>query len=309
MARKLTALLVCFVFVFAAGCTQLKQMTMKRQEAQAMAHEATLEEAIMLLGHMEAVLLEGIEEAMAYVLLKEIEEKEDHYLMMREFDRLVDVFKIAVDLARPEHKGLSAPFNSILKAKVELEAAAYGMFDPLEAGRKLCKSQIIRFERGVDRVTRRYDSFMRKFLKRHYKEDLIEDKDTLAAIKLSLMHSDFIEGVEELFGFFLLKQADERNEFFAKMEDFDRQAAAFKELEYLAAPGNRSILRAFDKMMESKEAYEAEARVLIEAFGKTWKADVDGIRALEEKIDAFTAAYDSLLKEFDYLRIVYRGRG
>jgi hypothetical protein len=307
MTRKLAALAVCVLFVLASGCAQLKEMQMKRLAEQA-AHEATLEEAIMLLGHMQAELIEGVEEAFAYVILKDIGEKEDHYRMMRSFDKNAGIFQQVVDLDAPEHKGLKKPFEGILAAKVDLEKAAFGMFDPVENGRKLCTSQKLKFERAVDRITRRLDRFMAKFVKKHYDEGLIEDRDTVAAVRLSMMHSDFLEGVEEVFGFLLLKQADERDDFYKKMEDFDTKAAQFQELEYIGRRGTGDISAAFAKMMQAKANCQAQAQELVTKFGKTWKYSTDDIVAFEETIDAFTEAYDNMMMEFDYLELIYRGR-
>lgn len=302
MAKRIAAVVLCLSLLAAAGCN--KYLTRKKQEA----HQAKMAEAIMLLARMEAELLEGVEEAMAYCLMEEEEEKEDHLLMMSEFDGHVDMFNEMVDLDLPEHEGLKEPFTEMLDAKDEMAEAALELFASVEARGKVSPSDVRAFEHEVDNVTELYDSFMERFLEKHYKEHLIKEKDTVAAVRLARMQSDLLEAVEELFGHFLLNDAVERQEFFAKLADFDAQAAAFEELEYIGEPGSEEITAPYGRVMSSKKDFEIAALKLLTDFGTTRTLKEERVETLERAIDRLTGDYDALLKEFEFLRMTYEGR-
>lgn len=275
-----------------AGCTTPSdQATVKVAKV-----TVTIDPAVTL-GQMHADMMEAIEEALAYPVLDEPEEKADFEKKVAEFDELAARFEVEAGLDKEENAATKAEFDAILVKKAALVAAAEKYFASYEAGKAVNMDDVSAFEAAIDDFTGDFGPFTKKYFDSVSEADFGDDGHARAALDLLSMHRDLLEGVEEAFGYVLLGETEEMDDFWQKMQEFDDAGNDFVAGAYLDKPGNEAKLEAYTTMMEAKEQMETAASAMFAEKQDTDAVSVDTANAFEVEVDKLTTAFDALMEE------------
>jgi len=303
MSRFPGILLVMLMFVLAAavlatGCTSPSaggQATSAPAATQA-PPPVTVASAVTL-GKMHGTMMEAIEEALAYPVLKNTEEKADFAAKSAEFDVLAVQFASEAALDQPANAGTKKAFDAILVKKAKLVETANGFFAVYEKDMVVPKAEVTALENSVDDFTGAFGPFTQDYFDRVSITETGTADHARAALALLTMHHDILEGVEEAFGYVLLNDTMERDDFWMKMQEFDNAAAAFNQSAYLDRPGNSLKLIAFDSMVQAKQEMQTAAATMFIQYENTGTVSAGVAEAFESKVDLLTAEYDNLLAE------------
>jgi hypothetical protein len=249
------------------------------------------------LGKMHGVMMEAIEEALAYPVLNSTEEKSDFEAKSAEFDVLAVQFESEAALSRPENADTKAQFDVILVKKAALVDAAGNFFTAYEKELIVTKDNVTVFEEAIDGFTSDFGPFTKAYFDRVSEADFGDDDHAHSALLLLLMHHDIIQGVEEAFGYVLLGDTEEKADFGMQMQDFDDAANAFVKSAYLDRPENAAKLEAYTTMMEAKEAMQAAASAMFSEHEQSGAVSPEVAGVFETEVDRLTMAYDALLAE------------
>ncbi len=249
------------------------------------------------LGKMHGAMMEAIEEALAYPLLNSTEEKSDFEAKSAEFDVLAVRFAREAELELPENADTKAQFDAILVKKAALVDAAGNFFAAYEKELIVTKDNATVFEEAIDGFTSDIGPFTKAYFNRVSEDGFGDDEHARSALLLLTMHHDILEGVEEAFGYVLLGETEERDDFSMKMQDFDDAAHAFANTAYIEKPQNAEILGAYTTMIEAKGTMQTAALVMFDEFEKTGRVTPGVAEAYEIEVDRLTTAYDTLLAE------------
>ncbi len=249
------------------------------------------------LGKMHGAMMEAIEEALAYPLLNSSEEKSDFEAKSAEFDVLAAQFAREAELDLTENADTKAQFDVILVKKAALVDAAGNFFTAYEKELIVTKDNLTVFEEAIDGFTSDFGPFTKAYFDNVSVEDFGDEDHARAALLLLMMHHDIIEGVEESFGYVLLGDTEERDDFSMKMQDFDDAAHAFAMNVYVEKPENAGILDAYTTMIEAKGAMQTAALAMFDEFEKTGGVTPGVAGVYENEVDRLTTAYDVLLAE------------
>jgi hypothetical protein len=245
----------------------------------------------VVLTSMHADLMEGVEEAMAYLLLGAVEEKEEFLVKMKAFDGM------AAEFANLSENRYTDQLARIMETKGKMQDAAMKAFGRLETERNIELADVQALEAAVDQVSTLMDQLA---------AGVVMDVHTRAAemaaceramLQLLLMKSDVLEGVEEAFGYLLLDEAEERADFFKKMDDFDQLAAKFKRMEFLNAAGREDTAVLFYELMAAKERLVVESLSMFVSFETGKMVPYLNVRRFEIAVDKLTLIYEQLLME------------
>ncbi|UUX91220.1 hypothetical protein [Methanoplanus endosymbiosus] len=249
------------------------------------------------LGRMHGVMLEAIEEALAYPVLKDPVEKADFESKIKDFDLLAIMFEKQAGLDRPENADLKASYESIISKKNDLVADAMNFFAVYEKNGTVIYEDVIVFEDSIDGFTSEFGPFTKNYFAMVSKEDLDNNRHAAAAFDLLSMHHYMIESVEEAFGYVLLNESIEKEEFAANIEKFDDAANAFVIDDYLGEYENKAKLAAYTSVMSAKGRMENAAYVMFAEFEIDGMVSENALDAFEKEVDSLTMAYDKLLEE------------
>lgn len=103
------------------------------------------------------------------------------------------------------------------------------------------------------------------------------------------MQADLMEAIQEAFAYQLLNQSKERDEFFAKIKDFDSLAGKLKPLIK-----DKALLGDLGKLVEAKNAMVKAAEDMFKKYAANNKPDAAAVKAFEAKVDALTKLYDKV---------------
>ncbi|TAJ45572.1 hypothetical protein [Methanofollis fontis] len=256
----------------------------------------TLTPAITL-GTMHATMMEAIEEALAYPVLNATEEKSDFEAKVAEFDVLAARFTEEAALDSPENAETKEAFDAILVKKAAVVDAAGDFFAAYEVDRVVRTENVTVFEESIDVFTSAFGPFTKAYFEGVSEAEFGDDDHARSALALLTMHRDLLEGVEEAFGYVLLNDTAEKEDFWQKMQDFDTAGNAFVESGYLDRPENSAKLAAYTAMMHEKEQMQGAASAMFDEFEATGTVSANVAGAFEKSVDALTTAYDALLDE------------
>jgi hypothetical protein len=307
LSRTFTVLIISLVLVAAvliAGCTQttpeVQTTPVPTTSPVVTVPPATANVSIasaVTLVKMHGAMMEAIEEALAYPLLNNTEEKSDFEAKSAEFDILATQFVREAELDKPENADTKAQFDVILVKKAALVDAAGNFFTAYENELIVTKDNVTVFEEAIDGFTSDFGPFTKAYFDSVSVEDFGDEDHARSALLLLAMHHDIIEGVEEAFGYVLLGDTEERADFSLKMQDFDDAAHAFANTAYIEKPENAEILGAYTTMIEAKGAMQTAALVMFDEYEKTGRVTPGVAEAYEIEVDRLTTAYDALLAE------------
>lgn len=249
------------------------------------------------LGRMHAVMMEAIEEALAYPVLNVTEEKSDFEAKIAEFYILAGQFAEEAALDDPGNEDTKDAYTSVLEKQVEVVEAAGRFFAAYETDWVADAEDVAIFEESIDAFTSEFGPFTRDYFDHVSQADFDDDDHARSALALLSMHRDILEGVEEAFGYVLLGDTVEKDEFFQKMEDFEVAGSAFVQSAYLDWPENSDILNSYMTMMDAKDRMEVAAEDMFDEYEKTGAVSVDTAMAFETEVDSLTTAYDTLLED------------
>jgi hypothetical protein len=282
--------LACLV-VFSLGLSQaLASNHMKN------AGQAELRVGLMI-GSMQADMLEGVEEAFAYLLLDSKLEKSEFFDKMRDLDAQARKFK---KLAKQHSAGknILELFGGVQAARVKLEKAANRMFASFEKTGAPVQTDIMMFEDAVDQLTGLWETLMQAGVSESLRKRFIDDKQAASSMHLHHMHAALLEAVEEAFAYLLLNEPVERADFVKNMKDFNRLAAEFKAMGHLYKPGNERHAVQFHKMMAAKEMVSASAQAMFWDFTREGTPDHEDLLEFEHAVDAFGVSFEQLLEDY-----------
>ena len=115
---------------------------------------------LLILAEMEVVILEGLEEAFAYLLLDDPTEKLEFSEKLEQFDIAAAVLKEESHIGRPGWEEETELFNSIVSRKEALKVAAGVMFDSYEKTGVVNLSHVSLFEATRDALMPLIDQFI-----------------------------------------------------------------------------------------------------------------------------------------------------
>lgn len=256
----------------------------------------TVDPAVTL-GLMHADMMEAIEEALAYPVLNNPEEKSDFEANVADFDKLAKQFEIEAGLDKPENAETKAAYDAILVKKAALVTAAEKFFASYEADGAVNTDDLVAFEESVDDFTSAFGPFTKSYFDSVSESEFGDDGHARAALDLLSMHRDLLEGVEEAFGYVLLGETVEKDDFSQMMQAFDDAGNDFVETGYLDQSGNEAALEAYTTMMEAKEQMQTAASAMFAEYEDTGAVSEDTANAFEVEVDKTTTAFDALLEE------------
>jgi len=254
-------------------------------------------DSAVTLGKMHGVMMEAIEESLAYPVLNEPEEKSDFEAKVKEFDLLAVMFEKEAELDKAENAEIKKSFDAITLMKGKLVEDANSFFAGYEKEGVVSGEEVAVLEESIDSFTSAFGPFTKSYFAMVSEEDLNDNEHARAAFDLLLMHHDLMEGIEEAFGYVLLNESVEKEEFAASMQSFDEAGNAFVNDGYLDNSENKVRLAAYTEMMDAKEKMVNSAYVMFADFEDTASVSKNTAEAFEKEVDATTTAYEKLLKE------------
>jgi hypothetical protein len=247
--------------------------------------------ANLMLAAMQADLLEAIEEAFAYQLLNQPEEKKDFQRKLADFDSLAARFAKTGFLKMPGNERLAGDYPALLGSVNEMRKAADAMFAKYEAGGKADLAAVRIFEERVDKVTRLFDKLMEDTAHSDLKQAYANNRKANQAIHLIRMQSKVLEAVEEAMAALLLNDKQEEKDFYMLLKDFDRWSGEFKKQGFL----DSGIKKDYTAMLAARQAMETQAGKLFAMQRSQGKAWDQALNDFELRVDALTAKLDALL--------------
>ena len=115
---------------------------------------------LVILTDMKSQILEGIEEAFAYPLLDDPQEKAEFYEKLDQFDSMAAQFEHIARVGLPGHEVETELYKQIITAKGVLEIAAGNMFESYERDGAVNQSHVASFEEAIDDVIPLIDRFL-----------------------------------------------------------------------------------------------------------------------------------------------------
>lgn len=126
----------------------------------------------------------------------------------------------------------------------------------------------------------------------------ILDVQIPALIQTHKIQSDLLEGIEEAFAYIILDDVNEKNEFFKKMDDFEKRVNNYIEF----SPGisgddmdddEQEVLNA---IIKSQKRLVISATTMFKSF-ESGSLDLKTVQAFEDDIDAIVPLVDILIEE------------
>ncbi|MBN2735245.1 MAG: hypothetical protein JXQ82_10395 [Methanomicrobiaceae archaeon] len=290
--------------ILSAGCTGASPegqtepaVTVSPTETQSVGINQVSVASAVTLGKMHGIMMEAIEEALAYPVLNSTEEKRDYETKISEFDTLADQFASETGPENPQNANIKDGFEVILVKKAKLTDDAETFFTTYESEGVITKEDVAAFEESVDDFTSVFGPFTKNYFDMVSKEESGSNIHARPALALLAMHGDIMEGIEEAFGYVLLGKTEEKDDFSQNMQYFDDAGKALVATGYLNKPENTEKLAAYNAMMQAKKDMQAAASEMFNQYES--KNDVTNIDVIkfEIAVDNLTTAYDALLEE------------
>lgn len=237
---------------------------------------------------MQADLMEAIQEAFAYQLLKDTKEKDEFYKKIKDFE---DLASKLIPLVRD--KTVLADLANLVKAKDAVVNAAETMFKKYEANKKPDADAVKAYEASVDALTKLYDKLEDDLGKRAEKAGVLSSQFAETGWHVHRAHADLFEAVEEAMAYALSGDKVEKADFFKKMKDFDEIAKHLANdpdhLKY-----DKPKLELLKKVVALKGKLQAAAETMFKDYETKKAAAPEDVKKFEDVVDEITAAFDKL---------------
>ena len=115
---------------------------------------------LVILTDMKSQIIEGIEEAFAYPLLDDPQEKAEFYEKLDQFDSMAAQFEHIARVGLPGQEVETELYKQIITAKGVLEIAAGNMFESYERDGAVNQSHVASFEEAIYDVIPLIDRFL-----------------------------------------------------------------------------------------------------------------------------------------------------
>ena len=289
-SMALVCVLAC-VLVFGLGLSQTLASSHMKDAGQAEFRVG------LMIGSMQADMLEGVEEAFGYLLLNSKLEKSEFFDKMRDFDAQAKEFK---KLAKKHSAGknILELFGGVQAARVNLEKAADRMFASFEKTGAPVQADIMMFEDAVDQLTGLWETLMQAGVSEDLRKRFIDDKQAASSLHLVRMHAAVLEAVEEAFGYLLLNDQQERLDFVENMKKFNTLVAEFRAMRHVYQSDKRHLAIMFHRVMAAKEMVSVSALTMFRDFEREGTPDHEDLLAFEHAVDVFGVAFEQLLADY-----------
>ena len=253
-------------------------------------------QSAVTLGRMHSDMVEAIEEGLAYMIMKDKDEKQDFENKIITFDKLAQKFILEAGLKQANTENLKKEFDHIIQKKGALLQAFHTAFARMEGGQTRMDETLGALEDAIDDFTGKFGPFSKKYF-RQTAANLPDKSHEKAVMTLFAMHHDILECIEESFGYLLLGDAEEVEDFSKKLADFREKAREFSAAEYLSKPENAAKRSLFNDMIQSLDGMETAARKMFAGYKSQGAIPMDDVAAYEKTVDALTANYEKLLNQ------------
>lgn len=292
IARQLaTVCVLACVVVFGLGLSQARASHHMKDSG-----DVEFQVALMI-ASMQADMLEGVEEAFAYLLLNSSLEKSEFFEKMRDFDAQSKEFK-TVARKHSAGKNILELFDGVGAARANLEKAAGRMFASYEKVRAPVQADVEMFEDAVDQLTGLWDTLMEAGVSEDLKKRFIDDKQAASSLHLLRMHAAVLEAVEEAFGYLLLNDDQERRDFVENMKEFNTLAAEFRAMRHVYQSDKRHLGIMFHRTLAAKEMVSVAAQTMFRDFEREGTPDIEDLHAFEHAVDVFGVTFEQFLVEY-----------
>ncbi|MFH1985153.1 MAG: hypothetical protein ABIL58_25220 [Pseudomonadota bacterium] len=254
-------------------------------------------EVVMLIGAMQTDMLEGVEEAFAYLVLDSKLEKTEYFEQMDALSAHAKAFK---DLAAKHSAGrdLLVMFDKLQAARTDMDRAAVRMFASFEDTGAPVRADVLAFEDAVDRITTLWGDLMSAGISEDLKNRLIDDKQAQTAVLLLRMHAAALEAIEEAFAYLVLGDEAERADFRMKMKQFNELSIALRSLRHIYGAGNEQHAIMFHRSLAAKEMVSATAIAMFWDFKLEGKADREDVLEFEHAVDMFSLTFEQMITDY-----------
>lgn len=119
-----------------------------------------------------------------------------------------------------------------------------------------------------------------------------------ALIQTQKIQSDLLEGVEEAFAYLILDDVNEKNEFFKKMDDFEKRVNNYIKFSS-DIPGDDiddKELETLNTIIKAQKNLVASATAMFESF-ESGSLDLNTVQAFEDDIDEIVPLVDILIDD------------
>jgi len=247
-----------------------------------------------LLERMQADVYEGAEEAFAAVLLDDETEKAEFFQNMEEFDVIAGEYQAHSRLDQAEEQEEAALFNAIVAAKADMIESANAMF---EAEGDDLLSSVVAFEEDVDAIDEmigELEGIEMQELAEAYEDAPPTDLNHGYHVGLAAdMQADVLEGIEEALAYLVLDDESEKQDFMAKMADFDEAAEKYQSIA-LRADNDEEEEALFSSIVEAKADLLEAADEMFVAFEEDSSDLANHIHTFETHIDEISGLLDEL---------------
>ncbi|MBI4797341.1 MAG: hypothetical protein HY794_01085 [Desulfarculus sp.] len=264
------------------------------------------QKGLVLVAQMQAILDEAVEEAWAYLLSNDASERQDFMDRMNEFD------KHAAELKKlfPKRGDLACRVK-MLKTKGDMFDLSQMLFREFkEQGdfRKLPPKALLNFKVKVIEALEATDACLKDLMAAN--QDLLTAKGKpstasqaemsakkgpklRAALQVLRMQSTVMRGAGEAMCYPVIMKAQAKADFQARMDEFDKLAAALPA-GFISGIHGPAVANTYQDILTAKKKMQSAGQELISAAAhQTLTPAV--IKTFEDQVDALDALLDSLV--------------
>ncbi|MBI5523306.1 MAG: hypothetical protein HY910_11800 [Desulfarculus sp.] len=264
------------------------------------------QKGLVLVAQMQAILDEAVEEAWAYLLSSEVSEKQDFMDRMQEFDaRAAELKKLF------PKRGDLACRGKMINAKHDMFIHFQRLFDALKAGgdfRKLPSKALLDFKVKVIEALDATDACLKDLMAANQDQLMAKGEPSTptqakmsaykgpklrAALQVLRIQSTVMRGAGEAMCYPVIMKAQAKTDFLARMDEFDKLAAALPA-DFLSGIYGPAAAKTYQDILTSKGTMQSTARDLISAADHNTLAP-STIAVFEAQVDALDALLDSLV--------------
>lgn len=287
---------ICLVLAVLAGCTATEQTSGTGEKIAEQTEFQPAIESAVLLGKEHAKTMEAIQEAFAYIISGSAEEKDDFYSLMTQVEYIDSEFVSLAEMDKTVEGGdFSTKHSAIVDARNEMVSSAESMFSEYEENGSVSYETVADFESAIDGLTSLFGPFTQDYFEAISEEEYGSSVYAQPAVDLLKMHKDMLEAVEESFGYIVLGEEEEKNDYYTTMSNFKIAATEFENSFLKEYPEETEIKELYDKVISTANAYEKAAEVIFEDYESDGEITFGDFETYEITIDEMTMAFDELM--------------
>ena len=224
----------------------------------------------------------SVEEAFAYILTGDIEEKKDFLEGIKFFDRCAERFQKIIT-SRDTNSAVAAErFSGLRRCHLAMSEAAMVIFEEFERKGSAGRDNLEKFEGAIDELDERLEKLI---------EDIFGKNDSLEmTLEVLRVRATVLAAVEESFAYIVLDDKSEKEDAIAQ---FDKAAKLISAVEasHCSDPESLSKVRS---VAESLNKLSAERERMHGAFEAKGAKDLETIHEFELAIHRFEYAVDDI---------------